>query len=104
MQKLRSFFGRDPGSNRFFASQFEDVYGVDVEDEWDNWIMWDTDFQQKNLSIIKETGITPVRRIVDKSLGSVSRAFLDKKRNKLILGNNYPGDLSHFTEIEYTLR
>lgn len=100
MEKLRAFFGRDPGSSRFFASQFEDVYGVDVEDEWDNWIAWETEFQKKNLSIIKETEVTPVRRIVDKSIGSVSRGFIDRKRNKLILGNNYPGDMCHFAEID----
>jgi hypothetical protein len=100
LDKLRQFYSRTDSSKSFYASQFKLVYDKKVKDAWEEWIAWEKDFQQKNLSRIREYPVTARSYITDKPLGSVSRAFIDRKNNKIIAAVNYPGKMAHVAEID----
>ena len=94
-EQLVQWIRRDEGSKRYYADQFRFVFGKSLEDAWQDWITWETDFQQKNLAAVREHPLTPTRPITDEALGSVSRSFVDSQSNSLIAGFYYPGVVAH---------
>ncbi len=98
--KLIQWYDRTDDSHRFFASQFENVYGVSLDDEWSHWIEWEHEWQRENLDSLRQYPITPYRILSDRTLGSVSRPFYDRARNKLYAAINYPGQLAQIAGID----
>jgi len=93
--KLKSFYARTDTSRRFYASQFKEVYGCNIQKEWDKWIAWERDFQGKNLKKLAEFPTSDYRKITTKALGSVSRQYYIKSTNQVVAAVNYPGSLAH---------
>jgi hypothetical protein len=83
-----------------FASQFERVYHVPLDDEWNRWIEWEHRWQEKNLAAIRSTPVTSYRKISDTPVGSVSRPFVDRRHGKLYFAVNAPGQLAHITSLD----
>ncbi len=52
--KLMEWITRKDGTKRYFASQFERVYGVPLATEWRNWIAAERQWQQENLRVIRQ--------------------------------------------------
>jgi hypothetical protein len=100
MEKLKEFYSRSDTSRRFYASQFRHVYGIPIQQEWDNWIRWEHEFQKVNLAKIRQYPETAMRRIVDRPLGSMSRPYFDRKNGKIYAAVNYPGKLAHLASID----
>ncbi len=100
VDKLRDFYARSDSSKRFYASQFKHVYGIRIQDEWDKWIKWEYEFQRHNLDMINEYPVTPLVKVTDKPLGSVSNAFVDMQERKIYAAVNYPGKAAHITSID----
>ncbi|MDQ1264945.1 MAG: hypothetical protein QG635_95, partial [Bacteroidota bacterium] len=75
------------------------VYGIDIEDEWDNWIEFEKKFQFENLALIRKFPVTKGRNLIDKPLGAISRAFFDKDTRNIVACVNYPGTLAHISEF-----
>ncbi len=98
--KLRDFFCRTDSSRRFYANQFKEVYGVDIRNEWDNWIRWEHQFQAENLQRIREYPVTPRRYVTGEPLGNVSSSFIDSKNRTIYAAVNYPGKLAHIAAID----
>jgi hypothetical protein len=93
---------RDEGSQRYYANQFEQVFGKSLEAAWDDWIAWETDFQNSNLAAIRQIPPTPAQPLIDEALGSVSRSYVDTKTNELIGGFYYPGVVGHIGALSLT--
>ncbi len=87
------------GTSAYFGSQFKKVYGISMDDAWDNWIEWEKIFQEENLGRIRFYPTTKYRSIASKGLGSASRAFYDKKTNSLLTAIYYPGRPAHIASI-----
>ncbi|MDD2570414.1 MAG: hypothetical protein PHF53_01900 [Bacteroidales bacterium] len=100
LNKLQDFFSRTDSSRRFYAAQFRQVYGKSIEEEWDDWIIWEREFQEKNLSRIREYPVSTFRQVTPSTLGSVSRPYLDSLGNQLIVAANYPGKMAHIASID----
>jgi hypothetical protein len=98
--KLIRFYSRSDSSRRFYARQFKQVYGTPIQKEWNKWIAWEKEFQQKNIATTKQYPANPLRHITEKPLGSASRPYLDKKENKIYMAVNYPGKLAHIASID----
>jgi hypothetical protein len=98
--KLLAWFNRTQGSKAYFSSQFRQVYGRSLDDEWQRWIEWERDWQRANLESIRRHPTTVSRPITDQVLGSVSRAYFDTARRKLYLAVRYPGQVSHIAAID----
>lgn len=92
---LISWIGRHEGSRRSYRAQFEQVYGISLEQGWQNWIDWEHEFQRANLVSVNEFPTTPLTDLTDRALGSVSRAFFDPVTNSLYAGFRYPGVVAH---------
>ena len=86
---------RDANSERYYTKQFSQVFGLQLESAWKNWIAWEKTFQQSNLAKVREKSLTPTEPIVDQALGSISRAFLTPDENSLIGAFRYPGVVAH---------
>lgn len=98
--KLIGWFNRTDDSKQYYASQFENVYGASLEDEWQQWISFEHDWQRKNLDSIRQFPVTAYRPIGTVPLGSVSRTWYDSTRSKLYVAFNQPGQLAYISSID----
>lgn len=97
--KLIAWVARTEGSSRYFASQFDRVYGASLDEEWERWMSWEHDWQQQNLDSIRLHPTTTDRPISSTALGSVSRAYYDAGRGRMFAAVNYPGQVPHIAAI-----
>ena len=99
-EKLLEWFARYDGSKRYFATQFEALYGVSLDDAWSQWIEWERDFQRINIDSIRAYPVTPHRQVSRRAMGSVSRGYHDPESRKIYVGVNYPGQAAHIAAID----
>jgi hypothetical protein len=90
---------RTDGTRAYFSKQFQKVYGMRLDQGWEEWIQWEKQFQQANLAAIRLYPTTPYRAISARALGSVSPARYDPSTRSIYLGVNYPGEVAHIAEI-----
>ncbi len=81
-------------------NNFERVYNSTISRKWDEWIEWEKAFQKKNIELISENPLTPFKKISPNALGSISKPYYDKKKNKIYLAINYPGQVAHLASID----
>lgn len=86
---------RGEDSERYYARQFQGVFGKPLEAAWDDWIAWERDFQAANLRSVRENELTETRPLVEQALGSVSRSFYDPDLKSMIGAFRYPGVVAH---------
>ncbi|MBT8053941.1 MAG: hypothetical protein HKN57_13635 [Xanthomonadales bacterium] len=94
-EKVIEWLSRNEDSERYYASQFRAVFGLSLEDAWDEWIEWEHQFQQANLEAVRAQPLTPARRLVDRGVGSASRSFIDPETKNLVGAFRYPGVVGH---------
>jgi hypothetical protein len=97
--KLVDWVSRRDGSSAYFATQFKRVFGKPLESAWAEWIDFERAFQEKNLAAIRTYPVTPTHDLSSRALGSVSRAYLDRDRNRIYAAFNYPGVVAHVGAI-----
>lgn len=98
-QQLIEWISRQPGSKAYYASQFQHVFGLSLQQAWAEWIAFEQRFQEANLAAIRKYPVTPYTDLSPRALGSVSRAFFDTEANRLYAGFNYPGSVAHIGSI-----
>jgi len=94
-EKVADWLARDKESDRYYATQFERVFGKPMADAWNDWIAWEHEFQAANLASVRKFPTTTGQRITTVPLGSVSRSFVDPKNNELLGAFMYPGKVAH---------
>lgn len=94
-EKVIEWLKRGPNSSAYYESQFQHVFGERLNDTWRDWIAWERTFQQANLASVSEYPLTPLKRLTNRALGSVSRSFYDPASNSLIGAFRYPGVIGH---------
>ena len=99
-EKVIAWINRTDGSDAYFSNQFEEVYGTPLDDEWEAWIAFERRWQRANLDSIRRYPVTPFREVSTQTLGSVSQAFYDSARAKIIVAVNYPGQFAHIAAID----
>ena len=97
--KLMSWFTRTDSSQRYFSKQFQEVYGTNLDHEWATWIQFEKEFQNKNLSLIREYPVTQSRPISKMALGSVSKSFYRAENNQILSAILYPGSMAQIAGI-----
>ena len=90
---------RGEDSERYYARQFEKVFGKPLETAWDEWIAWERGFQEANLSRVRQHPLTPATRITRSGLGSVSRLFYDARTDSLIGAYQFPGVVAYASAL-----
>jgi len=99
-EKVIEWVKRSPGSDAGYWRQFRRVFGRSLDDEWKAWIVFEHQWQKKNLEKIGEYAVTKRRVLYNRPLGSVSRGFYDTSNNKLYVAVNFPGDFAHLAAID----
>ncbi len=97
---LLAWVNRSEGSRRYFSSQFRNVFGRSLEDEWTRWIDWERAWQRDNLEAIRRHPTTAARPLTDRVLGSVSRAYYDSTNRSVLVAVRYPGQEAHIASID----
>ena len=90
-EKVIAWIRRDEGSERYYADQFQQVFGLPLEQAWQDWIAFEHEFQRRNLAEVRKFPITPQRKLVASALGSVSRMYYDEATGILYGAFRYPG-------------
>ena len=98
-ESLVRWVSRTDGSRAYYASQFEQVYGIPLERAWNDWIQFERRFQRSNIETIRQHPTTPYKDVSKQAFGSLSRAYLDRKTGRLYAGLNYPGTVGYVGAI-----
>ena len=93
-EKVFDWLKRDEASRRGYADQFEQVFGIALEQGWRDWIDFERDFQRANLERVREHPITPVHKLRG-AVGSISRTYYDEASGILYGAFRYPGVVEH---------
>jgi hypothetical protein len=99
-ERMLAWFDRTEGSRRYFATQFREVFGRSLEEEWSRWIEWEHQWQRENLAAIRRHPTTAARPLTGRVLGAVSRAWHDSAGSSILLAVRYPGQEAHIASIE----
>ena len=91
--KVVEWLKRDEGSAGFYATQFHRVFGKKLDDAWAEWHAWERTFQQENLAKLSAYPLTEVQHLSPRGLGSISRGFVDERKNQLVAAFRYPGEI-----------
>jgi hypothetical protein len=98
-QRLLDWWRRDAASRRYYADDFERVFGLPLDKSWRQWIDFEHEFQQKNLLSVHEHPLTPYRDLTRRVLGALSRSYLSADETRLFTAVKYPGQLAHIVAI-----
>jgi len=94
-ETLIAWIRRQEGSKGHYAADFEHVFGLPLNQAWQDWIDFEHEFQAKSLDNIRQFPVTPYADLSDRGLGSVSRSFYDPATRELYWGLRYPGVVAH---------
>jgi hypothetical protein len=94
-EKVIEWLKRGKDSDRYYANEFERVYGKPLDDVWQDWIKWEHTFQDANLKSVQQYPVTRTQPLTDHALGSVSRTFYDARTDSLIAGFRAPGVIAN---------
>jgi hypothetical protein len=94
-EKVIDWIKRDDDSKRYYADQFEHVFGLPLDKAWHDWIAFEHAFQRKNLEEVRKFPITPQHNLAGSPVGSVSRTYYDESTGVLYAGFKYPGTLEY---------
>jgi hypothetical protein len=98
-QRLLAWWRRDADSRRYYADDFQRVFGLPLDVSWQKWIDFEHEFQLRNLESVREHPITPHRDLTQRELGSVSRSFLSPDGTRLYAAIRRAGQLSQIVSI-----
>ncbi len=98
-EKLLDWWRRGPGSLRSYSDDFQRVYGMSIDQAWQNWVQFEHDFQTSNLAAVREHPVTPYRAVTRVGLGALSRGWLSDDGQTLYVAVRYPGRVPHVVAI-----
>jgi hypothetical protein len=94
-EKVVAWIRRDEDSARYYADQFQKVFGLPLDDAWQAWIAFEQKFQAQNLAEVRKNAITPERKLSAGAVGSISRMFYDEASGNIFAAFRYPGVVEH---------
>jgi WD40 repeat protein len=98
-EKLTSWIVRTSSSRAYFESEFREVYGRSLRDEWRRWLAFEREWQNTNLQTIRKYPVTPVGPISPKVLGSISRSYYDAQANLIYVAVRHTGRMPYIAAI-----
>jgi hypothetical protein len=98
-EKLLDWLGRRDGTRRYYADDFERVFGRPLEQSWQEWIAWEHEFQSANLASVHEYPTTATHAVAGRGLGAISRGYVSADGKTLYAAVRYPGRVAHLASI-----
>jgi hypothetical protein len=99
-EKVVAWYRRDEGSERYYSDQFERVFGLPLEQAWQDWIAFERGFQRRNLDAVRAHPVTPHRTLAAGAVGSISRMYFDEASGTIYGAFRYPGVVEHVGAID----
>ena len=99
-EKVIAWIKRDEGSERYYADQFRQVFGIPLDRAWQDWIDFEHEFQKRNLAAVRTFPITTQAKLSTRALGSVSRLHYDEATGMLYGAFRYPGVVEHVGALD----
>jgi hypothetical protein len=99
-EKTVKWLRRDEDSKAFYAAQFKHVFGLRLDDAWDDWIAFEHEYQRANLARLSAYPLTETVKLSPRGLGSMSRGFVDARTNSLIAAFRYPGKIGFLGRMD----
>ena len=99
-EKVVDWVKRDDASRRYYADNFQQVFGLPLERAWQDWIAFEHRFQQRNLSELRRYPITPYRKLAGAAMGSISRMYYDETKHTIYAAFRYPGFVEHVGALD----
>jgi len=82
-QKLIEWIRRDEGSERYYSDQFQKVFGIPLQQAWQEWVAFEHEFQRQNLAEVRKFPVTPYTPLAAHAMGSISRMYYDESTGVL---------------------
>jgi hypothetical protein len=98
-ERLIEWWRRDADALRYYADDFERVFGRDLAQAWRDWVEWEGEFQRRNLASVREHPVTHAQPITSVGLGAISRAQLSADGRKLFAAVRYPGRVPQIVAV-----
>ena len=99
-QRVLDWLRRDAPSRRYYADDFQRVFGLPLDTGWQQWTDFEQSFQQKNLQAVREHPVTQYHDLVHQELGSMARIYVSGDGTRLYTAVKYPGQLAHLVAID----
>jgi hypothetical protein len=94
-EKVIAWMKRDGGSERYYSDNFQHVFGMPLEQAWQDWIAFEREFQRHNLEEVRKFPLTPHRNLAAGAVGSISRTYYDESNDTIYAAFRYPGVVEH---------
>ena len=99
-EKVVAWLRRDHESERYYADNFQAVFGMSLDQAWGDWVAFEHEFQKRNLAAVRKYPVTPYRTLANVAVGSISRLYYDEPSGKLYGAFRYPGVVEHVGAID----
>lgn len=67
-----------------FLNEFRELYGLEFNEAWQEFISYEKEFQQSNISKLEKSPVTPVKRITKEPFGWVSQPYFNQQDSSVI--------------------
>ncbi|HSW54992.1 MAG TPA: hypothetical protein VLH59_07870 [Ignavibacteriaceae bacterium] len=100
-EKVLDWFRTKEGdAYRGFEGKFRKVFNEDFYKVWDDFISYETKFQEENIKILEQAEKTPFRKINSENFGWVSRPYFDSPTNSVIFVYHRPHELTALQSLD----
>ena len=100
-EKVLDWFRTKEGdAYRGFEGKFRKVFNEDFYEVWNDFISYETKFQQENIKILEQAEKTPFRKINSENFGWVSRPYFDSPTNSVIFVYHRPHELTALQSLD----
>ena len=93
--RLVRWVTRQEGSKRSYEEEFERIFGLPLNEAWQDWIEYEREFQLSNLESVRQFPTTQHEDLSQRALGSISRGFVDEDSDTLYAAFRYQGVVAH---------
>ena len=98
--KLLAWVNRTEESHAYFSSQFRQIYGRSLDEEWSAWIHFEQDWQQQNLALLRLYPVTAAQPVTAQAIGSVSRPWASPDGRTVYAAVRTLGRMAHLAAID----
>jgi hypothetical protein len=99
-EKLLDWWRRNERSRRYYADDFQRVFGLKLDVSWRDWVGFEHTFQQENIRRVREHPLTEFHDLTPRDLGALSRSYLSPDGTRLYAAVKYPGQVAHVVSID----
>ena len=98
--KLIDWFKEKPGDfYEGFIVKFKKVFGIDLDQAWDEFIQYEKFFQTQNIKRLESSRLTPILHLTNKPIGWITEPHFDPSDNSIIYGFDAPNHLAQIRKL-----